>query len=184
MAAPSSSSQQSSQNDIEENDTNVQSRNESFVGVDADDLSPSLQVPFPYHRQDEGAGCYATLKVDLATTEDYVFDGIYDDSARFQIELHSIGDSRVSYKGMDGEGYSFCCALLDAPFAKCDWFQDPIHSRQTLKIVQCDLTNEELVEGTLLKGAIRKPLHRVLGGAWTATVKKSKITKNDLVRPI
>jgi hypothetical protein len=129
------------------------------------------------------AGCKVRVEVEalrIRKLKDF------SDSARYTLELRSVNDSTINYKGFDGNGYSLCCAFIDD--SRCEWVEEAdAHlphedvsvakpKRQRLKPKECSVftaptfgeADQEQGSSPVIKGHVEKPLHTYSVGHWEA----------------
>jgi hypothetical protein len=128
-----------------------------------------------------GSGCYATLHVALSVTDHRLArHTLPQDVAAlankdhphyhpyYTLELHALNHSKITYKGFDGVGYDVCCDFLNATSGACEWISDGAagHEQRRRRVVTCALTSPTTPVGTHMFGSVRKPLHKLVEGAW------------------
>lgn len=97
-----------------------------------------------------------------------------DDAWRYSLNLRAKGNSTVSYKGFDGEGYSVCCEGMQE--SHCAWETATRADGTTTSIMvlgDCPLPTipqrTEEAESTVSREAhfvVHRPLHRFVEGPW------------------
>ena len=150
----------------------------------------------PEESGSSGGGCYARVWLNGETATP--IDG---DEARYTLELRALNDSVVRYKGMDGNGYSMCCSFINTSYSTCEWQSVKVNhhlrqdhheqeaekggaARQELVPKYCVLHHrDEDVDDDdesgqpvprPFSGEVTKPLHKLVPGAWEATITFSR----------
>lgn len=117
-----------------------------YLRVDGANASVYCGVNAPKGLDNEA--CYVDLRMNLTALK-----ALGDDTMpRYSLELRALNNSVVNYKGMDGNGYSVCCALLGGE--PCRWMGEQEAKR---RLVQPDpemlgLEEQEGMEGMAAAG--------------------------------